>query len=150
MIRNMAVAVLLAASTVSAQTPAGQTGQVKPPAPVPAAFKPLQGTWVLTTLDGNPLAQGGLTFAISGDQYEQAIAGTVNERGTIKLDATKKPMWIDLTITEGSDKGKPQVGLIEVSAGVLKGALSFAGSTTRPTSFAPSQDAIVFIGKKKP
>ena len=143
---------LLAASSLSAQTPAGQTGQTKPSAQaaaVPAAFKPLQGTWVLTTLEGKPLAEGDLTFTITGDKYAQAIAGAVNERGTIKLDATKKPMWIDLEITEGADKGKPQVGLIEVTAGVLKGALSFAGISTRPTSFSPAPNVIVFVGKKK-
>jgi hypothetical protein len=44
----------------------------------------------------------------------------VNERGTIKLDASKKPAWIDLTITEGADAGKLQVGVIEVTGNVSK------------------------------
>ena len=153
MIRHLAATVLIATASLSAQTPAGQAGQTKPPAPaarVPAALKPLQGTWVLTSADGKPLAEGGLTFAITGDKYAQAVAGAVNERGTIKLDATKKPMWIDLTITEGSDAGKPQVGLIEVTNGVMKGALSYAGSTKRPASLEPASDVITFVGKKKP
>ena len=153
MIRNIAVAVLLAASSLSAQAPAGQARQTKPPttaAAVPAALKLLQGTWVLTTPEGQPLSQSGdLTIAITGDKYVQAVAGTVNERGTIKLDATKKPTWIDLAITEGADAGKAQVGLIEVTGGVMKGVLSFAGNTKRPTSLAPSPDAISFVAKKK-
>ena len=154
MTRLTALAVLLAASTAFAQTAAPQAGQKKPPtaeAAVPAALKPFQGTWILTAPDGQPLTQSGdLTITITGDKYAQAIGGTVNERGTVKLDATKKPMWIDLTITEGDDKGKLQVGVIEVAGGVMKGVLNGPGATTRPTSVAPAADMISFVGKKKP
>ena len=157
MIRLTALAVLLAASTSFAQTPAqtsaAPAGQKKPPtvvAAVPAALKPLQGTWILTSPDGQPLAEGGLTLTITGDKYAQAVAGAVNERGTIKLDATKKPTWIDLTITEGSDAGKLQVGLIEVTGGAMKGVFGAAGDTARPASLTPAPGIISFVGKKKP
>ena len=153
MIQRIALAVVLAASSLSTQA-AAQAPQTKPTTPaaaVPAALKPLQGTWVLTTPDGKPLADSGdLTITVTGDKYAQAVAGAVNERGSIKLDATKKPTWIDLTITEGGDAGKLQVGLIEVTGGVMKGVLAIAGSTTRPTSLAPAPDMIAFVGKKKP
>ena len=153
MIRHITLAALLAASPLFAEAQTAPARQTKPPAAaaaVPAALKPLQGTWLLTTTDGQPLAEGGLTIEITGDKYAQAVAGAVNERGTIKLDTTKKPTWIDLTITEGSDAGKLQVGLIEVTAGVMKGSLAVAGSTTRPTTLAPAPDMILFIAKKKP
>ena len=154
MIRLTALAILLAASTSFAQTPAAQAGQKTPPtvvAPVPAALKPLQGTWILTSPDGQPLAQGGdLTITFTGDKYAQALAGAVNERGTIKLDTTKKPTWIDLTITEGADAGKLQVGLIEVTGGVMKGVFGQAGATTRPAGLTPAPGVISFVGKKKP
>ena len=154
MIRLTALAVLLAASTSFAQTPAAQAGQAKPAAAaaaVPAALKPLQGTWVLTSPDGQSMAQSGdLTITITGDKYAQSVAGAVNERGTIKLDTTKKPAWLDLTITEGADAGKLQVGLIEVTGDVMKGVLGVAGATTRPASLAPAPDMISFVGKKKP
>lgn len=151
MIRFTALAVLLAASTPFAQTAAPQAGQkTAPAAPVPAALKPFQGTWILTAPDGQPLTQSGeLAITITGNAYAQSVGGTVNERGTIKLDATKKPMWIDLTITEGDDKGKLQVGVIELTGGVMKGVLNGAGATTRPTSLT-STDMISFVGKKKP
>ena len=155
MIRLTTLAVLLATSVSFAQTaqtkpaPPAQT-KPAPAAPIPAALKPLQGTWILTTPDGQPLAQSGeLAITITGDKYAQSVAGTVNERGTIKLDTTKKPTWMDLTITEGSDAGKMQVGLIEITAGVMKGVLSVPGDTTRPTSLTPVQGAIAFVAKKK-
>ena len=150
MIRLTALAVLLATSVSFAQTKPAPTAQTKsaPAAPVAAALKPLQGTWVLTTPDGQPMAQSGdLTITITGDKYAQAVAGAVNERGSIKLDTTKKPTWIDLTITEGSDAGKLQVGLIEITGGVMKGVLSAPGDTTRPASL--TQGAISFVAKKK-
>jgi uncharacterized protein (TIGR03067 family) len=154
MIRITALAALLAFSPFVAETPMAQARQAKPPAPpapVSAALKPFQGTWVLTTPDGQPLAQSGdLTIAIAGDKYAQSVAGAVNERGTIKLDTTKKPTWIDLAITEGADAGKNQVGLIEITGGVMKGVFSAAGSTTRPTSLTPAPGVISFVGKKKP
>ena len=154
MIRHTALAVLLAASPLLAQTkpaPAGQTKPAAPAAAVPAALKSLQGTWILTTPDGQPMAQSGdLTITVTGDKYAQSVGGAVNERGTIKLDTTKKPTWIDLTITEGSDAGKQQVGLIEVTGGVMKGVLGMPGGTTRPTSLTPAEGVISFMGKKKP
>jgi len=153
-IRLTALAIVFAASTSFAQTTAAPTRQTSPAAgaaSVPAALKPYQGTWVLTTPDGQPLAQNGdLTIAITGDKYAQSVAGVVNERGSIKLDATKKPTWIDLTITEGADAGKIQVGLIEIADGVMKGVLGAAGSTTRPAGLAAAPGMISFIGKKKP
>ena len=157
MILRIALVIVLAASSLSAQTSAGQakppvTAAAAPAAAVPAALKPYQGPWVLTSPDGQPLAQSGeLTITVTGDKYAQAVAGAVNERGTIKLDATKKPTWIDLNITEGPDAGKLQVGLIELTGGVMKGVLGAAGSTTRPTSITtPGPDEISFVGKKKP
>ena len=149
--RFTALAILLATSVSFAQTkPAAPAAQTKPAptAAVSAALKPYQGTWVLTTPDGQPLAPNGdLTITITADKYEQAVAGTVNERGSVKLDATKKPTWVDLTITEGPDAGKLQVGVIEVTGTTMKGALSPAGDTTRPTSV--TEGPIVFIAKKK-
>lgn len=152
MIRSVTVAILLAVSSLSAQTTSGQARQNKPPAPaaaVPAALKPLQGAWLLTAPDGQPLAPGGLTFTITGNTYAQSVGGAVNERGTLKIDATKKPMWIDLAITEGADAGKSQVGLMEVTGTAMKGVFSPAGSTTRPTSLTPAAGVISFVGKKK-
>src|SRR4029434_9124244 len=102
----------------------------------------LQGTWVLTTPDGQPMAPGDLTIAFTGNTYAQSVGGAVNERGTIKIDATKKPMWIDLSITEGPDAGKTQAGLIEITGAAMKGVFGMAGSPTRPTSLAPATGLI--------
>ena len=102
------------------------------------------------TASYQPLAQSGeLSILVTGNSYAQTVAGAVNERGTLKIDATKKPMWIDLTITEGSDAGKTQLGLIEVKGDTFTGILAFPGEATRPASFTATGNVIPFVGKKK-
>lgn len=59
-----------------------------------------------------------MTF--KGNTYHQPYGGKVNERGTFKIDTAKKPMTMDLTITEGSDAGKAQPGIFEVSGDILR------------------------------
>lgn len=132
--------VLAAAATTFAQTK---------PAPVDKNLAPFQGAWVLTTPSGQPLSSSGdLVIQVTGNAYAQSIGGTVNERGTLKLDATKKPIWIDLTITEGADAGKTQLGLIEVKGDAMTGILGFP-SEARPASFTAQGNVIPFVGKKK-
>ncbi|RPH72660.1 TIGR03067 domain-containing protein [bacterium] len=138
--------VLLVAATAAAQTTPAQ----KAPAPTPKAFAPLQGTWVLTGPEGQPLMPDGeLACVNTGDKYAQTVNGEVNETGTIKLDPATKPMAIDLIIADGQDGGKTQLGVIEVTGDTLKGALSVPGETLRPTGFAAGEGIIAFVGKKK-
>ena len=142
MIRFVTLVILaVACASAAAQTPA----------PTPKAFVPLQGTWVLSSPDGQSMMPGGeLALVITGDTYAQTVNGQVTERGTIKLDAAKKPMAIDLIITEGDDTGKTQLGVIEVTGDDMKGALSVPGDTTRPAGFAAQEGLITFVGKRKP
>ena len=141
MMRFAMVALLLVGSAV-AQTPATSISK---------AFTPLQGTWVLTSPDGQSVMPGAeLALVITGDSYSQTVNGESTERGTIKLDSSKKPMAIDLIITEGDDAGKTQLGLIEVTGDTMKGALNVPGGAERPTGLAAGGAAITFVGKRKP
>ena len=110
----------------------------------------VQGTWTLVSLNGQTAPEGApeLTLTFSGDTYNQAIAGAVNERGTIKVDASKKPMTIDLAIAEGDDAGKTQLGIVEVTGDTLRAAFAAPGATERPADFTVKQGGIVFVGKK--
>src|SRR5690349_449847 len=82
----------------------------------------LQGTWRLTSLNVRsiPSQSPQITLSIFGEKYQQAIDGKVTERGTLKMDASKQPMTIDLAITEGDDSGKAQIGIVEVTDGTLR------------------------------
>lgn len=110
----------------------------------------LQGTWVITSLGGQTMTDGApeLKLTFTGDTYHQTLGGEVNERGTIKIDASKKPMTIDLMITEGSDAGKTQLGVIEVTGDTMRASLDTPGAGQRPTDFTVKDGVIVFAGKR--
>ena len=93
---------------------AGASAQ--PPKPATGAAA-LEGSWVVASINGQTAPEGSpaMTLTFTGDKYEQALGAEVNERGSFKVDATKKPMTIDLSITEGSDAGSTQLGVFEVT-----------------------------------
>jgi uncharacterized protein (TIGR03067 family) len=110
----------------------------------------LQGKWAIETFNGQELPAEALVFLVfNGDKYEQWNNGSVDERGTIKIDPKTKPMSIDLMITEGTDAGKTQPGVYELtdSTGLAIG-LTLPGNTTRPSAVA-SAELQVFLRKSK-
>jgi uncharacterized protein (TIGR03067 family) len=111
----------------------------------------LQGTWVLTSADGQAMDSSGgeVTLAVTGDKYTQTQNGQVVERGTIKLDASKTPIWIDLIISEGDDANKTQLGVLQMTSDTITAKLGTPGSTERPKDFVPSDGAFVFVAKKR-
>jgi uncharacterized protein (TIGR03067 family) len=102
----------------------------------------LQGTWM-------PEGAPPMTLTFTGDKYEQTVGGDVNERGSIKVDSSKKPMTIDLLIAEGDDAGKIQLGIFEVTGDTIRANLDRPGAGQRPTDFTVKEDSILFVGKKK-
>ena len=110
----------------------------------------LQGTWVISSLNGQSAPEGSpelkLTFA--GDKYHQTLGTEVNERGTFKVDASKQPMTIDLIITEGQDAGKTQLGVFEVTGDTLRASLDTPGAAQRPADFTSKDGVLSFVGKK--
>ena len=120
------------------------------PTPAPALSKEaaaIQGRWVVTLLnDQDP--QGALELQFEGNKYAVAGAGA-DENGTFKLDASKTPWTFDLTIVEGTDAGKVQLGILEMKGDAIHGLLAIAGGTTRPASFDSADGAIAFVAVKK-
>jgi len=107
----------------------------------------LQGTWTINSINGQAATEGNeLKLTFEGNKYHQTLGGTVNERGTFKVDAAKKPMTIDLSITEGDDAGKTQLGLLEVTGDTMRCSFNAPGATERPTSL--TEGAIVVAAKK--
>lgn len=127
----------------------GTKPQVKPGAKpqVAKGAAVLQGTWEVSSLNGQAATQGNeLKLTFEGNKYHQTLGGTVNERGTFKVDATKKPMTIDLSIAEGDDAGKTQLGLFEVTGDTMRITFNGPGSPERPASL--TEGAIVVAAKR--
>src|SRR5688572_14012666 len=101
-------ALTLALAATFAVGLSAQTSSQKPtPAPAAAAktktMTMAQGSWVFMTADGQDVSGSGqeIVITITDDKYVQLVNGAIAERGTFKLDEAKKPMWIDIKITEG-------------------------------------------------
>ena len=120
------------------------------PADAAKTLAAFQGNWIITTINGQALTDSGMemSLAITGNAYVQTMNGAVNEKGTIKVDTTKKPMPIDFTILEGDDAGKPQVGLIQVEGDLMTAKLGQTGYTTRPTGMGAEEGFFLVTAKK--
>jgi len=126
-----------------------QTAQTAPPSAdaVKKAVDQIQGTWQIVTFNGQDAPAGvdvHLTF--TGDKYEQWANGTVEERGTFKVNPATKPASIDLSIAEGSDAGKLQLGLYEINGETLSISFSAPGDPVRPKTPA---DGVINVVLKK-
>jgi len=110
----------------------------------------LQGTWLVSSINGQSAPDGTppVTLTFAGDKYQQALGGEVNERGTMKVDASKKPMTIDFAITEGPDAGKTQLGIIEVTGETFRACFGAPGAGQRPADFTGKDGALVVLAKK--
>lgn len=104
------------------------------------AFDRVQGNWVVTAVAGQEIPAGAhVALVITGDKFQSVKNGTVDERGTLKLDATKMPMWFDFVITEGPFAGKLQLGLADVAGDALTLTLAEPGDPVRPLATAPNK-----------
>ena len=131
-----------------------QTTKPEPQKPAAAQTKVmamLQGTWIMTSSNGEDMTAGPeVTITITDNKYVQVTNGTIVERGSFTIDEAKKPMTMDLNITEGDSAGQKQVGVFEVTATTMRGKLNNPGESARPTDFeVVGEPFFVFTAKKK-
>ena len=103
--------------------------------------KKYEGTWQVVSLevDGNKSAEEDakkITVVNEADgKWAIEVEGKVIARGTSEIDPTKKPKAVDLTMTEGDDKGQTFLGIYEFGDDTRKVCLAAAGKE-RPTEFS--------------
>jgi uncharacterized protein (TIGR03067 family) len=99
------------------------------------------GTWQVVSLEvnGNKVKEEDtkkITVINEADgKWTIESEGKVVARGTSVIDPTKKLKTVDLTITEGNDKGKTALGIYEFSDDTRKVCVAMAGKE-RSTEFA--------------
>jgi uncharacterized protein (TIGR03067 family) len=98
----------------------------------------IQGTWKVTRLEyGGRINTEHFredTWIFKGDQLTLIGDGKVFYKMTFKLDPTKQPKTIDLTITEGdSDVGRTDLGIYRLAENTLTLSRSLS---ERPKEFA--------------
>lgn len=123
---------------VAAQTPA-----------TPRA--PLEGTWVLDSINGQPPAaqRGEVALAIAGQKYQQLVNGAAVEHGTITITAVKAAFELTMNIEDGGSKGRTQLGFCQLAAKTLSCRLAAPGDPNRPSDTTPQSGQFQFTAKRR-
>ena len=113
-----------------------------------------QGTWTFESSEsgGKELPAGelkGLILTFEGHKHTVKKSDEVIQVGTQKLDPSKSPKTIDVTMAEGPNKGTVMLGIYEIDGDTLKVCFDPQGKK-RPTEFksAPGSENFVNVHKR--
>ena len=145
----VALVTVVATAVTSAQTAPAQAAIMNKS----KALASVQGIWTMTMANGQDVAGSGqeMLVTITDDKYVQTMNGQVVEKGTFKLDDTKKPVALDILIAEGEQAGQKQLAIVEVDATgkTMKVAISQPGAPVRPSAFAVAEGVETLVFAKK-
>jgi uncharacterized protein (TIGR03067 family) len=154
MTRHVAFLAVALMTVVVVAVPSAQTAPVQ--ATIMQKSKVLgsiQGAWTMTMANGQDLAGSGqdVLVTITDDKYVQTVNGQVVEKGSFKIDETKKPFALDILIVEGDEAGQKQLAIFEVDAAgkTMKVAISQPGAPVRPSGFAVADGIETLVFAKK-
>jgi uncharacterized protein (TIGR03067 family) len=116
----------------------------------------VQGTWLPETaeLAGKPFpdeVRKTIKLVIKDDTYTVTV-GENPDKGTVKLDPKAKPKTLDITGTDGPNKGKTILAIYEIDGDTLRVCYDLGGKN-RPTEFKTkegTQQFLVTYKRQKP
>jgi uncharacterized protein (TIGR03067 family) len=122
-------------------------------ADVEKELKKFQGAWTFESLETGgkmePAADfKGMTLTFEGDKHTVKNGDEVIQVGTQKLDPSKSPKTIDVTMTAGPNKGAVMLGIYEISGDTLKVCFDLEGKK-RPTEFKSASGSQTFVAVHK-
>src|ERR1700687_2839112 len=138
-------------------TASGGTGaRVDDKADVEKELKKFQGTWTFESVETGgkeqPAAEfKGMTVTFEGDKFTVKKGDEVIQACTQKLDPSKSPKTLDVTVAEGLNKGAVMLGIYEISGDTLRVCFDPEGKK-RPMEFkgvSGSQTLVVHKRVKK-
>jgi uncharacterized protein (TIGR03067 family) len=108
----------------------------------------LEGTWLPSKaeLAGKTFpdeVRKSIKLVIKGDDYTVTV-GTLPDRGTCKLDPSAKPKALDITGTEGPNKGKTILAIYERDGDTLRVCYDLSGKA-RPKEFGTKEGTQLFL-----
>ena len=111
-------------------------------------LKALEGTWIPASgeLGGDPFPKAVLQkmkLTLSGNKYV-VMVGDTKDAGTVKVDPGKKPKTIDITGTEGPNKGKVIQAIYEKTGDTLRVCYELQGKN-RPSEFSTERGTTRFL-----
>jgi uncharacterized protein (TIGR03067 family) len=108
-----------------------------------------QGAWTFESSEagGKKLPAGaleGLILTFEGDKHTVKKGDEVIQVGVQKIDPSKSPKAIDVTLTEGVKKGAVMLGIYEFNGDTLKVCFDADGKK-RPTQFKSAPGSETFL-----
>jgi uncharacterized protein (TIGR03067 family) len=108
----------------------------------------LQGTWLPSTAEvgGKMLpdeVRKTIKLVVKDDKYTVTVGKAV-DRGTLKLNPSAKPKEMDITGTEGPNKGKTILAIYERDGDTLRICYDLSGKG-RPTEFKTKEGTQRFL-----
>jgi uncharacterized protein (TIGR03067 family) len=119
--------------------------------PVLKAARPrdtIEGTWLPSAAELGGKAfpdevRKTIKLVVKGDRYT-VTAGKQIDQGTVKLNPKAKPKTLDITGTEGPNKGKTILAIYEQDGDTLRVCYDLSGKS-RPTEFKTTADTQLFL-----
>jgi uncharacterized protein (TIGR03067 family) len=116
-------------------------------------LKKFQGTWKfeLSEAGGQALSADelkGVVLTFEGNKHAVKKGDQVLQVGTQKIDPSKSPKTIDVTMTEGPNKGAIMLGIYEIDGDTLKVCFDMGGKK-RPTEFKSAPGSATFVNVHK-
>ncbi len=116
-------------------------------------LKALAGRYevVKVEVDGKDITESfkTVTLAIDGDRYI-AVVGQTTDKGTLGIDGSKSPKTMDITGTEGPNRGMTYLCIFEVKDDVFTVCYGI-DFKTRPTEMttAEKSNRMIIVYKRK-
>src|SRR5579872_5299870 len=116
-------------------------------------LRKFQGTWTFASVEAagkeQPAAEfKGMTVTFAGDKFTVKKGDEVIQAGTQKLDPSRSPKTIDVTVAEGLSKGAVMLGIYEIRGDTLKVCFDPEGKK-RPTEFASTSGSQTLVVHKR-
>jgi uncharacterized protein (TIGR03067 family) len=112
-----------------------------------------RGSWTFESVEAGgkeqPAAEfKGMTVTFEAHKFTVKKGDEVIQVGTEKLDPSRSPKTVDVTVTEGLNKGAVMLGIYEISGDTLKVCFDPEGKK-RPTEFKSAPGSQTFVNAHK-
>jgi uncharacterized protein (TIGR03067 family) len=108
----------------------------------------IEGTWLPSSAEIGEKqfpdeVRKSIKLVVEGDKYTVTVGDKV-DKGTVKLDLKAKPKALDITGTEGPNKGKTILGIYERDGDTLRICYDLSGKG-RPKAFETKAGTQLFL-----
>src|SRR5438105_5280467 len=145
----MRIALVTLLCTLGLTASGGTGARTDDKADVEKELKKFQGTWTFESVEAGgkevPAAEfTGIRVTFEGNKYTVKKGDEVIQAATHKLDPSKSPKTLDVTVAEGPNNGAVMLGIYEISGDTLKVCFDPEGKK-RATQFkgAPGSQTLV-------